>query len=234
MGAAAVPISTAIGLYQQGQARGAAYGDASAQQNLMNAANRRRQMIFDQMQGLYDQQFRDGAFNPSGELQTFRDQFKIDSGIAANNLAAAARTAGYRPGDTAPMESLAGQQVAQGLHETMAEQQIRRDAADRQRAALAQLAGVGENMYGNQAAMAQNQYNTDINYARSFNPAPLISKLSNFNWASLGGHTAAPTQAGTDGMEFLPVATTPHDVSSSYLNEYPYRKPSLGSYFAMN
>lgn len=247
MGAAAAPIlewaPTALGvagLYQQGQAQGTALGQASAAKNAQEAALARQQQLFNEMHDLYNTQMKEGDFNPSGQVSAFRDQFNKESGIAANNLAAAAATAGYRPGDTAPMEALAGQQVAQGLKETQAEMAIRQEAADRQRNALNQINGMGEQMNAGQAGAYGAQYNTDLNYAHGMNPAPLIGALSQVDWGALmhpnqspANNPAFSTLPGTFGAEGanVPGATIPQTVAPAAASiASPVRK-SLADYF---
>lgn len=199
----ALPVITGVvGLVSQMNAQKSAQSAADQALSLQEQQAQREAKLFDELQTNYDNQVAEGVFNPSGNVEQFRDAYKQSSDIAAKNLASAAAVAGYRPGDTLPAQELAGQQTAGALQEAQGEMSIRQAAEQNQNNALqaltGQQAGIAQNVgntYGNINANEQNQ-------ANAYDPTGLLQSLGalfNKPNPAIANSTNIPTGSGGSG-----------------------------------
>lgn len=175
MGAAALPLGLAAGsmLFQSGENkknRDAAKKASKGQ----NALIGRQTELFDELAGIvrgYDQ---GGGFDPQKDL----DQLKMDtehySQLDMGNAAGAARSLGYRPGDSEPLTRIRSIDSGYKLKYAQAANEIRRSAFDRKigayRAIDPTALNPGIQSYGNQAMQARGQMTNPANLFASIGP----------------------------------------------------------------
>lgn len=95
-----------LGLLGQSQSNNAQEDIARQQLAQQNALISRQTQLFDALRQIAEQADQQGAFDPNRRLQLLQNQVDYDRNNALNSEAGAARALGYRPGDTAPLDSM--------------------------------------------------------------------------------------------------------------------------------
>lgn len=110
---------------------------------------------YDALNGTYAQARREGAFDPNAQLDLLARDNAYASKVQTGNAAVAARVAGYRPGDSAPLQQIGaiGQraqldydQLANGIRNQAMQGNL--NAADRLAGESSSLIGQSSNVLG--------------------------------------------------------------------------------------
>jgi hypothetical protein len=162
MGAAALPAALGLGgLFLQNQANKDASKTANRATGNQKELIKRQTELFDKIAGIVSGADAAGQFDPQKQL----DQLQSDTQYYANrdigNTAGAARTLGYRPGDSAPLKSIRSIDSAYKLQYGQQANQIRQNAFNEKLSAYRAIdpsaLNPGIQTYGQQAQQAQSQ-----------------------------------------------------------------------------
>ena len=125
IGATIPAVMAGIGLISQYTQAQKAQHAADAAMSQQQALVARQQAAYDQLKGLYDSRVASGVYNPASRIDQFQQSLAHNDAIVTGNLGAAAKTMGYRPGDTAPLDALGTNADNYKLQEAEGEQSIR-------------------------------------------------------------------------------------------------------------
>lgn len=162
--AAAIPaVLGAGGLFLQHQANQDAKKAANKATGNQKELIKRQTQLFDTLMGIVGDADKAGQFDPTSRLSQLQSDTEYYAGRDIGNTAGAARTLGYRPGDTAPLKQIRAIDSQYKLNYAQEAQKIRQGAfADKlsaYRAVDPSALNPGIQTYGQnaQAAMGQQQ-----------------------------------------------------------------------------
>jgi hypothetical protein len=162
MGAAALPAALGVGgLLLQNDANNKARKDAKKASGKQSELIKRQTELFDTIRGIVGDYDKSGGFDPEKQIAQLGKDTEYYSSRDMGNTAGAARTLGYRPGDTGPLKQLRSIDSAYKLKYGQEANRIRTSAfADKlsaYRAIDPSSLNPGIQSYGQQAQAAQSQ-----------------------------------------------------------------------------
>lgn len=143
-----------------------------AQDKALKAAgdeNKRKAMMFTELKGLYDKSVAAGEFDPTRKIADFEKELSNYAQKDIGNTAAAARTLGYKPGDSEPLKRVAAVNSDYQLKRAQGISSIKDNAFQRQFSALQGVNSGVPNTAGTDLQIAQmRQPTAQPNMANAF------------------------------------------------------------------
>lgn len=162
MGAAAIPAALGVGgLLLQNDANNKARSDAKKATGNQKELIKRQTELFDTIRGIVEGYDKSGGFDPQAQIDQLGKDTEYYAQRDIGNTAGAARTLGYRPGDTSPLKQIRTIDSSYKLQYGQAANQIRKSAFSDKLSAYRGIdpsalnPGIG--VYGQQANQAQSQ-----------------------------------------------------------------------------
>jgi len=177
MGLASI-IPAAIGLIQQQDSNRRSERDAQAARNEQKAIAEKQAKAYEERLKLYKGLVAAGAYDEAQSFLKYDGNLAAQQNQALGNQSAAAATMGYKPGDSAPIQSLRDTSAAFARQSANDKFQIKQNLQQRQQEdlrgtdpnALSSTAG----LYGNIAQNAQSQTNSLAPYIQSILTNPQL------------------------------------------------------------
>jgi hypothetical protein len=173
---AALPALTGLaGLFMQGQQNSAAQSAANQAAAEQNAIVKRQSDAMDAIMGRYNQNKQAGYYDANTQWQPYKALIEHQNTVGMNNAAGAAKTLGYRPGDTAPIDQINQLGTEGALKEATAQQGFTQALHQQEGQDLGQVTQAG-------AAMSPDMYGLGMqqsNYLHQMvDPAGMLEKLT--------------------------------------------------------
>jgi hypothetical protein len=194
-------IGTAVGgMLFQGMENDKNRKSANKAQKGQNALIGRQTELFDYLSNMVKGHDQAGGFDPAKQLEQLATDTKYYSELDMGNAAGAARTLGYRPGDSEPIKRIQSIDSGYKLRYGQLSNQIREsafgDKINAYRAVDPTALNGGIQAYGNQAQMYQ---------GRMQNPANMFASIGPYLQQNRGGASGGyQPRIGGEGWENNP------------------------------
>ena len=173
-------------------------------------AQAQQQQLIDRQTKLFDTMYsgaqtadRAGQFDPTQRINDAEASLNRNNDINMGNIAASARTMGYRPGDSAPLQDINAQNTDYKLAMATTADNIRRQAFQDKQAAYGAAGGVNlngaMNATGQQQQLALGQRQSPFNFLSSIQPFLAQQQRPTFGNGGFSFSSFTPGGAG-DGL----------------------------------
>ena len=221
MGLGFDPVSAALGVagYFSGQdSNRAAQMQAEHESRLQQQLIDRQTKLFDTMYSSAQTADRAGQFDPTQRINDAEASLNRNNDINMGNIAASARTMGYRPGDSAPLQDINAQNTDYKLAMATTADNIRRQAFQDKQAAYGAAGGVNLNGAMNatyqQQQLALGQRQSPFNFLSSIQP--FLNQGQRSSSSGNGGFSfAGASPSNYNSMSSMPNQPT---MNGGYLN----------------